>query len=147
MQINNFILLFIIQLLFISCSEVSIVPKKRELNLGKNRIENRDWVYCTEKDRLNGKRTFNNAYDALCLKKKLRIGIYELYLKATILNSSADSDDKIGYNELILKKRKKIIRKIKLEEKGAPFYFTTGFAKIRKDVYQTDLNNLHLFYN
>jgi hypothetical protein len=140
MQINNFILLFIIQLLLISCSEVSIVPKKKELNLGKNRIENRDWVYCTEKDRLNGKRTFNNAYDALCLKKKLRIGIYELYLKATILNSSADSDDKIGYNELILKKRKKIIKKIKLEEKGAPFYFTTGFAKIRKDVYQTDLN-------
>ncbi len=137
MQINSFIILSIIQVLLSSCSDLRKVAKKNET---KSEVESKHWVYCTELDRVSDKKKYDTYDDDLCLKKKLKIGKYELHLNSVILNRNADSDNKIGYNELIIRKNKKIVLKTKLEKEGYPFYFVTGFAKIRKGVYQKDLN-------
>ncbi len=137
MRMPCFIFLFIIHGLLFSCSNLPISKQSIEI---KQETEKKHWVYCTEIDRVNDKKTYNNYNDNLCLKNKLKIGMYEIYLKSTILNHNAIGSTEIGHNELLVKKNKKIIEKIKLEKEGYPFYFTTGFAKIRKDVYQIDLN-------
>ncbi len=141
MRINN-ISFFFIFVLIVSCSDLKTVTSKTEGALDDDLVitEASRWVYCTENDKINDKKTFDANDDELCLRKKLKIGSYVIHLKSTILNSSADGADEIGYNELIIKNKKKIIKKMKLEKKGDPFYFITGFAKIRKGVYQTDLN-------
>jgi len=137
MQINNFIFLLIINVLLLSCSDLTVTARNNEI---KSNVENKHWVYCTEVDRINDKKNYYTYNDNLCLKKKLKIGTYEIYLKAIILNPDAVGATEIGYNELVIIKNNKIIKKLKLEKNDDPFYLITGFAKIRKDVYQTDLN-------
>ena len=141
MRINNLFLLISMSLLIISCSDLPVDIPEEVGDLVKDQDSGRYWVYCTEQDRKNNKKSFSGDEEDLCLRKKLTIGSYELSLKATIVDMNAEGDDEIGYNELIIKKKKKIIEKIRLEGKRTPFYFTTGFAKIREGIYTTDLNN------
>lgn len=132
MQINK-LSLIALQVLLFGCSELEKVPYTGE-------AEQSRWVYCTEMDRKLDRKSYDHYDDNLCLKKRLKIGKFELSFNSVILNRNAESDDNIGHNELIIKNNKKIIQKIKLEKEGDPFYFVTGFAKIRKGAYQQDLN-------
>lgn len=133
-RINS--LYFIAVLLFSSCS-VQIVENKSE----DDKDSNKQWVYCSPEDKLKGHKSYIKHDDMLCLKDSLNIGGISIYFKQHVKKKNTTRSDLIGFNELIVRNRTKILKKIRLERKGDPFYLITGFVKLREGKYLVDLND------
>jgi len=118
-KINSFSLLAV--LLLSSCSVKLIKNKSQESKTVK-----KQWIYCTPEDEIKERRAYVKHDDMLCLKDSLDIGLINLSFKQHILNNNTDQFDFIGFNELIVKNKTKILKKIRLEKKGDPFYLITG---------------------
>ena len=134
-------------LLFFSCShpESELPPTKGKIsstNYLFHPLPRHDtWIYCTEEDAKQDKKTPINHDDTLCLRDFLQIDNYRIFFRSTVLGPDPTAPVNIGYNELIVEdSEKNILVQKKIEDDPYLFFTITGFPKLRKGRYLEDLD-------
>jgi len=139
-------LIFVLTLLFFSCSKQTIKKSEKtdqpleQFKINPNQIEVN--TYCTYEDFQKGKIFKFELGEIICSKHLLQHKSgYKLKIIYKVLNNkSSDSYDK-GHWELQIFKQSILVKKINMRKNDDPAWLDVVFVRIREKQYFADINN------